>query len=263
MAEPRVALAILRGLAGRLRDLTEAAPALTAEPGDGAPMTGRSRCRAARSPSCSPTSRARPSSEGRIGRERYADARERHRQLLRDAWAAQRRRRAGHRGRFVLRRLPRGAARGRGGRRRPAGAGRANRGPTTPRSGSGWASTRGGAEASGDGNSLVGLAINRAARDRGGRPWRPDPGLRPDPGPARRRSGRRRSAARPGRAPAQDLGAPVRIFQVDGGRAALRVPAAPDARCPAQQPADPADDLHRPRRGARRGGRPCWPRPGC
>ncbi len=94
--------------------------------------------------------------------------------------------------------------------------------------------------------------------DRGGRPRRPDPGVR-----ARRAAllvdapAGRRHAARPRRASgSRTCWPPVRLFQVIGDGLPSEFPPLAHARRPAEQPADPADDLRRSRRGARRGGRP-------
>ena len=81
-----VALAILRGLAGAAARPDRSRPALTAA--ERAGMTAPAPPPAAPSPSCSPTSRARRGSSSSSGTDRYAELRERHRAILRAAFAA-------------------------------------------------------------------------------------------------------------------------------------------------------------------------------
>ena len=173
--EPRVALAILRELARPPARPDRSRPTLTAQPGARGADDPPSRSRAARSPSCSPTSRARRASSG--GRTRAL------RRAARTAPGAPpgrlcdgpRRRGAGHRGRLVLRRVPRGADGRRGGGRRASGRWPPSRGRTTRRSGSGWASTR--ARRRADRRAARRAStINRAARIAAVGPRRPDPG---------------------------------------------------------------------------------------
>ena len=186
--------------------------------------------------------------------------RERHREILRAAIAAPRRRRAGHRGRLVLRRLPRGAGR----RSRPPSTASArsppSRGRTTRRSGSGWASTP--ARPNGPAASLVGLDINRAARiaalAHGGQVLASEP-IRA----ARRPPCRRRHAARPRRAPAQGprgRSASVQVV-VDGLPADFPPLRSLDAR-PNNLPTQLTTFVGRDAR-ARRGRPSCSRRPGC
>ena len=179
--EPRVALAILRGLASRLRDLTEAHPPLTAD-GPRTDDRARRRCRAGPSPSCSATSRVRRSSSRRSARERYGQLLERHRALLRAAWEANGGIEQGTEGDSFFvdvrarrrRRWPprpsRPSARSHGralaGRRRPI---RVRMGLNTGEPS---------ASESRRATAWSGIDINRAARDRGGRPRRPDPRVR-------------------------------------------------------------------------------------
>ena len=90
--------------------------------------------------------------------------------------------------------------------------------------------------------------------DRGGRPRRPDRRLGRDPGAGRRARCPPTSRLRDlGEYRLRDLLAPGAARPGRRRRAAVRVPAAADARRPAEQPADPADDVRRPRRRARRG----------
>ena len=119
----------------------------------------------------------------------------------------------------------------------------------------------GGAEQSGE--SLVGLGINRAARlaalAHGGQILasslvRDQLDDHPVEGVTLRDLGEHRL---------KDLSAPVRIVQVIADGLPSDFPRAPVAGCPAEQPADPADDLRRSRRGARGGRRGCWQGPGC
>ena len=129
--------------------------------------------------------------EARIGRERYAELRERHRGPAPGRVGGQRRPGAGHRGGLVLRRVPRGAHGHRCRRRGPAGAGRrtvagrcADPGPDGDQQRRRRADRR---RPDGTGGNLVGVAINRAARlaavAHGGQILRHGP----DPGPADRR----------------------------------------------------------------------------
>ena len=140
--EPRVALAILRGLATRLRDLTEAGRSTDAR-------RPRTDDRAATPTPGGTVTFLFTDIEGstqleqRLGTERYAAVLERHRALLREAWQAQRRGRAGHRGRFVLRDVRPGDGGARGGDRRRSVRCTPSPGRMASTSGSGWASTPG------------------------------------------------------------------------------------------------------------------------
>ena len=94
--------------------------------------------------------------------------------------------------------------------------------------------------------------------DRGGGPRRPGRGL--GRGPDARHAGARHRdlAARPREPPAQG---PARAAAAVPGRrrrAADGVPAAALARCPPEQPADPADVVRRAGARARRGRASCW-----
>ena len=70
------------------------------------------------------------------------------------------------------------------------------------------------------------------------------------PARCRRRPARRRHAARPRGAPAQGPPRARAALPGRGRRPAVRLPAAADARRPPEQPADPADDVRRPRRAS-------------
>ena len=116
---------------------------------------------------------------------------------------------------------------------------------------------------------LAGGGLRRARHqpggaDRGGRPRRPDPRLGRDPGAGR-------GATCPTGVRLRDLGefrlkdllAPEPAHPGRRRRPAGRLPAAAHARRASEQPADPADDVHRSRRRARRRRPGCSPRPGC
>ena len=165
--------------------------------------------------------------------------------------------RAGHRGRLILRRLPRGTRGGRGRRRGPARAGHArpwpDDAPIRVRMGLNIRWRRADA-----GDSLRRAQHQSGGADRRGRPRRPDPGLRADPRPACTDHPLDGDLpARPRRASAQ--GPERRRSASSRSRpTACRpsLPAAAHARRAPEQPADPADDVHRPRRRAGGGGRP-------
>ena len=89
----------------------------------------------------SPTSRARPELQHRLG-ERYQESSAEHRRLVEAALRRALRRRRRSPDRILLRRLYASAPRGSGWRRSAARDRRARRGPTPRRSRSGWASTR-------------------------------------------------------------------------------------------------------------------------
>ena len=174
----------------------------------------------------------------------------------------ERRQRAGHGGRFVLRRLRHGgralAAAYRGAARPRT----RSRGRTTARSASGWASTP--ARRRFVGGSLVGLAINRAARiaavAHGGQVLVSETARALGTGvasvglPARRP--RLASPQGPRRAGAGSTSSTARACQ-------STFPPLRHARCAAQQPAVAADVVRRPRAGTGRRRARCWPRTGC
>ena len=202
-SEPAVALAVMRGLAARLRGLTEAAPALSRpRRRHGVTRAGRparrlgdghlpvQRHRGLDTASSWSSAPARTATSGSVTAA-----------LLRARLRGPRRRRAGHRGRLVLRHLPRRPRRGRrGGRcparpRRRALAGRA-RGPRPD----GPPHRR--ARATSDGRRRLRHQPDGAHRRR--RPRRAGPAVATRPArssPARCRTGV--TPARPRRAPAQ------------------------------------------------------------
>ena len=217
--------------------------------------------RPGRSPACSATSRARPGSSWPLAPDRIAtsvSATGAAARRVRGAW----RPRAGHRRRLVLRDLPGRHRRGRRGGRRPARARRASRGPTTASVRVRMGLHTGEIETAG--TDVIGYAINRTARIAGGRPRRPGPAS----SDATRslvagRAAGRRHPPRPRGASAQGPARPGAAGPARDRRPARRLPAAAFARCPAQQPADPADDLRRARCASwpRRAG--CSWRPAC
>ena len=197
--------------------------------------------------------------EARIGRERYAELRERHRALLRDVWEANDGQEEGTEGDsfFVaFREAPDGH---RGRRRGPAGAGRrtvAGRRADPGPDGDPQRRRRADRRPDGTGGNLVGVAINRAARlaavAHGGQilaTGQTQALLIDDvqAGVTLRDLGEHRL---------RDLAVAGPHLPGRRRRPAGRVPADPDARRAAEQPADPAHDVHRSRRGAGRGGRP-------
>ena len=246
----------------RLRDLTEARPALTDRP---ATRRDDRAARRRRRDRHLPVHRHRGLDAPRAGasaRDRYARAaRAASRDPARGVRGA-RRRRAGHRGRLVLRRLPR--APGCASPRPSTASARSppSRGRTTPRSASGWASTR----------ARPDMA--------GGQPRR----ARRQPRGADR--GRWRTAARSSLSDAtrglvaatlpagvalrdlgehrlKDLRAPERLVQVVADGLPADFPPLADARRAAEQPADPADDVRRARRRSSTRRPACSRRPGC
>ena len=197
--------------------------------------------------------------EARIGRERYAELRERHRALLRDVWEANDGQEEGTEGDsfFVaFREAPMAIAAAVAGQRALAAEPWPDDAPIRVRMGINSGGAERIVEADGTGGNLVGVAINRAARlaavAHGGQilATGQTQALLIDDAAGRRRAARHRGASAPGPGFAgPDLPGRRR-------RSAGRVPADPDDRRAAEQPADPAHDVHRSRRGAGRGGRP-------
>ena len=200
-------------------------------------------CRPARSPSSSPTSRARPGSPRRLPANAGRPCSTATAQLIRAAVAAPRRHRGRDRGRRLLPRLRPDGRRGRRGRRRAAGARRRAAGRTTRRSAVRMGIHTGDGRLDADG-SYVGADVHRAARvaaaGHGGQVLLSETTstLVADELPAGVASARSRRAPPEGPPARADLPARHR-------RPADRVPADPLARPPAQQPADPADQLRR------------------
>ena len=167
----------------------------------------------------------------------------------------ERRQRGRHRGRLVLRRLPDGAGRGRGRGRRPTGAG-----------GRGVAGRRGGARPHRPPHRRgqpVGKDLRRPPRPPGQphrerRSRRAGAAVGRDPLARAGCAARRRRAARPRRASAQGSRASRAHLAARHRRAAERLPRDRLARRHAEQPAHPADDVPRPRRGDRRHRLACW-----
>ena len=182
--------------------------------------------------------------------------------LLRDGLRGPRRRRAGHRGRLVLRRLREAPP-----RPSPPPSTRSARSPPSPGRTDAPIRVRMGLH-SGEAESAGGTSGRARHQPRGpdrrGRPRRPDPRVATRPAPSSTATCPTASAC----ATSASIGS--RTWRAPGAarparrrRPAGRVPAAPLARRPAQQPADPADDVRRPRARARRGRRRCWRGPGC
>ena len=103
---PTIGLAILRGLSARLRSKTDL-PRTERSAGHGRDHRATGRCRPGRSPSSSPTSRARPRLAQSLGTERWRRSSQRHRELIRAAVAAHGGIEDKTEGDGVLRRLPR------------------------------------------------------------------------------------------------------------------------------------------------------------
>ena len=227
------------------------APPLTADD-DGRPMTAPGD-RAGRTRDL-PVHRHRGVDAAR-GADRHRAAtptlRERHRAILRAAFAAHGGEEQGTEGDsfFVIFGGARAAVAAAVTAQRAPGRRALARGCAGPRSG--WASTPARRPAGGQPRRA---GHQSGGPDRGRRPRRPDPRLRRDPGARRGRAADRRPPARARGVPPAGPRAPERLSRWRR-TACRRLPAAAHARRPAAQPADPADDLRRPRRGAGGGGR--------
>ena len=262
LEQPGVALAILRGVAGRLRDVTEAHAALSASADRGPRPTARAA--AAARDGHVPVHRHRGldrASSRRVGTaSATASSSSGIARCSGRAVAAHGGDRAGHRGRLVLRRVPRAPTRSPR-PSTPSARSPPSRGRTTP-----TIRVRMGIH-TGEAELDAAASLRRPRRqpggaDRGGRARRPDPRVRGDRRPvaddlpdgvALRDLGEHRLKDLRARAAAAS----------SSSTACRRLPAAADARRAGQQPADPADDASSaasassPRRGAARR------RPGC
>ena len=186
--------------------------------------------------------------EARIGRERYAELRERHRALLRDVWEANDGQEEGTEGDsfFVaFREAPMAIAAAVAGQRALAAEPWPDDAPIRVRMGINSGGAERIVEADGTGGNLVGVAINRAARlaavAHGGQilaTGQTQALLIDDvqAGVTLRDIGEHRL---------RDLGSPVRIFQVVADGLPVEFPPIRTHRRAAEQPADAAHHVHR------------------
>ena len=207
-------------------------------------------CRAARSPSSSATSRARRACSRRLG-DRYSGLLERHREIVRAGFARADGVEVSTQGDSFFAVFPQAPRAITAAVADPARDGRRALARTMRRCGSGSGSTR-----ARRASSPATTSASTSTAPRGS--WRPRTAARSSRPQATcagvgRPARRRDRAARPRRAPpARPVG---RRAPLPGHRERPRgrLPAAPHARPDAQQPADAADDPHRPRRSSSSG----------
>ena len=204
--------------------------------------------------------------EARIGRERYAELRERHRALLRDVWEANDGQEEGTEGDsfFVaFREAPMAIAAAVAGQRALAAEPWPDDAPDPGPDGHQQRRRRADRRGRRDGRQPGRCRDQPGGPSGGCRPRRPDPGDGPDPGPADRRRPGRRHAARHRGASAPGPGFAGPHLPGRRRRPAGRVPADPDAStrgrttCRRSSPRSSVATRSWTRRPA------CWHRPGC